>query len=160
MFDGMSLNCAMRTGPNLLNTILRIMLNMRFGKFISGIDISKMFFRIALREEDKKYFRILINDVPYQFNVLPFGVKAAPAMANFVVRYILEQSMDKSVVDKILRLSYMDDLNMTSNSEEQLLKWTKMVVKALEESGMPCAKMITNSPLTVSYTHLTLPTKA
>ena len=150
VFNGRSLNCAMRTGPNLLNKIVSVLLHQRFGKFLCGADISKMFLRIKLRPSDRKYFRILVNGEAFEFQTLPFGVRAAPAMANYVVRYLLEQKLTKETVDRVLRTSYVDDVNMVSDDEQELLEVAKAVIEALEAGGMPCAKMITNSDLIMS----------
>jgi hypothetical protein len=53
--NGKSLNSEIEKGPNMLNNLFQILLRFRRYEYAVQADISEMFLRIRLHEDDKKY---------------------------------------------------------------------------------------------------------
>ena len=88
-FTGTSLNDYLLKGPDLLNSLVRISLRYRNGKYSISADIEKMFHQIFVKQNDRNYLRFLWRDNPnlvtdeYQMNVHIFGKKDSPCIAIF-----------------------------------------------------------------------------
>ena len=64
--NGVSLNQCLDIGPNLLPSIFDCLMHFRSGEFACTGDIQKAFFTIAVRECDRKYLRIMLDDKVYR----------------------------------------------------------------------------------------------
>ncbi|MBM3931204.1 MAG: hypothetical protein FJ336_08030, partial [Sphingomonadales bacterium] len=77
---GKSLNSEISKGPNRMNDLFTILLNFRKYKYAVTADISEMFLRIRLEEEDKKYHRFYWDKRIWQWTRTLFGNRASPDM--------------------------------------------------------------------------------
>jgi hypothetical protein len=78
-----SLNNAILAGPELKNSILRMLLLFRLNPFAISADVSKMFLSVGMVEQDRKWYKIHIDGNDYQFNNWPFENAAGPFAAKF-----------------------------------------------------------------------------
>ncbi|XP_046862937.1 uncharacterized protein LOC124456562 [Xenia sp. Carnegie-2017] len=92
-FRGHKLNDYWQKGPDLLNSLFGVILRFRENKVALTADISKMYHRVLIPVEDQQVHRFLwrnleIDRPPDTFvmNVLTFGDKPAPAMAQVALR--------------------------------------------------------------------------
>ena len=112
------------------------------------------------------------------------GLKSSPAIANtgvrFAVRdqppkngqewlneddlldkYHLNAKKTKDQIEKTLSDAfYVDDLLTSQPTEKATLNLTHTAISRLDRYDLKLCKVQSNSELAVSYTHLTLPTKA
>ena len=100
-FDGVCVNEFIETGPDLLNSLADILARFRLGKFGMMADLTKCFFQIGLREDQRDLFRILWFDnndigqgkvVKFRFTRHPWGVKSSPFIASFAIQKTLEDN--------------------------------------------------------------------
>ncbi|MGV1013329.1 MAG: reverse transcriptase domain-containing protein, partial [Flavobacterium sp.] len=125
---GISLNSQVKKGPNRLNDLFSILLRFRRFKYAVTADISEMFLRIRLTEEDQRYHRFWYNEKIYQWTRTLFGNRASPDMSQKVLQTHATNNMDKfpNAALAILIATYMDD-TITS------LEFKKKIIELIEE---------------------------
>ena len=82
--SGRSLNSQINKGPNRINDLFTILLKFREFKYAVTADISEMFLRIRLEEDDKRYHRFYWNEQIWQWTRTLFGNRASPDMSQKV----------------------------------------------------------------------------
>ena len=102
VFQGHCLNDYWLKGPDLLNNLFGVILRFREKEVVISGDISKMYHRLLIPEVNQHVHRFLWRDMEvnrepdvYVKQVLTFGDKPAPAMAQIALRKTAEQSMQK-----------------------------------------------------------------
>jgi len=91
--DGVSLNDKLHTGPDLLNSLVGVLLQFREQRVGLAADIEAMFHQVQIIEQDQPALRFLWRNLEmerspdvYQMLVLIFGVASSQCMANYVLR--------------------------------------------------------------------------
>ena len=108
------LNDCLETGPDLMNSLYKILLRFRRHRFGCKGDIEKAFLMIEIAEEDRDALRLLweIDGIVWvlRFARLPFGLTCSPYLLAAVLKKHLESSqVDKRLVEQILLAFYVDD---------------------------------------------------
>ena len=92
------LNDYWRKGPDMLNDLFGVILRFRANKVALTADISKMYHRVLIPLEDRHVHRFLWRNLEtdrppdtYVMNVLTFGDKPAPAMAQIAPQRTAEE---------------------------------------------------------------------
>ena len=97
-FKGESLNSNLLTGPDLLNSLIGILVRFREKPIAILADIEGMFMQIGIRNEDQSALRFLWsidNDVrQFQFTRLIFGATCSPSCAIFVLNRCAEDNVE------------------------------------------------------------------
>ena len=127
-----SLNDEILPGPKLHTDLIRVLLNMRRYKYALMCDISKMYMQFALPPEDQIYHRILYEGEAYQFEVLPFGNRAAPFMALYTLQHHVRVEGDEWMRNILTKCSYVDDLMMSFPTVEEAKQAWKRINQCLE----------------------------
>ena len=90
--DGVSLNSKLLTGPDLLNSLVGVLLRFREGKVAIGADIEAMFHQCLISDDDQPALRFLWRQLDsdrspdvYQMLVMIFGA-SSPCTANYILR--------------------------------------------------------------------------
>ena len=135
--NGRSLNSCMGKGSNPLNHFGSVILNFRGAEQVAAGDISKMFNRIQVREQDIHLRRFFMRPdglggvQPWKVaacTVVNFGETAAPSIAIKVKNRCADEFGKESpeVTDQIKRHCIMDDINIsckyTENIDERIKK--------------------------------------
>jgi hypothetical protein len=150
----LSLNQTLMPGRNLLPDLALLLTRMRAGKFVSVSDISKMFLRVRLNTEDRRWVRLVWRDPGsrspvqlYEFKVCPFGLVSAPYLCQNVVKIHIEKFREThpQVVAQISTNLYMDDLILVENQEDQLVKSQTEAKEILSKAGLKLQKFVSNS---------------
>ena len=104
----------------------------RLGGFnlYSTIDLSSGYYQLPLEEASKHLTAFTINDQLYEFNVLPFGLKVAPAMFSRSMEEIFQDVKEEGIE------IFMDDIIIASKSEEEHKRKLEVVLKRLGERGL------------------------
>ena len=156
-----SLNECLFPGPSLTEKLGKILLKMRTNPVAFAADISKAFLRVGLQEEDRDYTRFLWPENPhdphsklitYRFRAVLFGATSSP----FLLQATLTHHLDKSkspYAEKIKESLYVDNLQGTVLSEEELLKFYDSANKTMAEANMPLQEWCTNSPMLQNVLH-------
>ena len=161
IFEGQCLNDYWLKGPDLLNNLFGVILRFREEVAING-DISKMYHRVLIPEVDQHVHRFLWRDMEvkrepdvYVKQVLTFGDKPAPAMAQIALRKTAEQSMQKyPQAAKVLKENtYMDDICDSVRLVKEAKNLTSDVDTVLETGGFKVKGWSSNKDLSAGSEH-------
>ena len=122
------LNSNLSTGPDLMNSLLGVLLRFRKHKIAVVADIEKMFYQVRLKAKDTDSLRFLWKDDPksksepdhYKMLVHILGATCSPCCAIYALRRAINDQREdfpKEVIDTLLRNFYVDDL-LTSVADE------------------------------------------
>lgn len=155
--SGQSLNSNLFSGPDLLNSLLGVLLRFRKHKIAVVADIEAMFHQVRLKESDTNAVRFLWKDNPksekppdhYRMLVHIFGATDSPCAATYALkRAAMDQSdvFPMEVVEAVLRNFYVDDL-LTSHSDVQKAKQvSESLITLLKNKGFNLTKFQSNDP--------------
>ena len=146
-----SLNDCLETGPNLMNSLVVILLRFRKGRYASKADIQKAFLQIEVAEQDRDALRLLwIEDGQVQilrYTKLPFGLTCSPFILGAVLqKHLNESEMDPEMKDEILASFYVDDNVFAMDNIEDLMNRKETAVKIFAEAGMNLRQWTSNHP--------------
>jgi hypothetical protein len=145
-FNPKCLNDGMYTGPKLHNELFDIILRMRQRRIFVGADISKFYMRIRMAEEDQKFHRFYWRGKAYQFTRWPFGNKAAPFAALYVVQRHIKTHGSQKLQEAILPCMYMDDILFSVDTVEEAHEIIKELREVLLKADMPLSKWVSSHP--------------
>jgi transposase InsO family protein len=111
-------------------------------KYFTKMDLSKGFWQIPIRPQDRPKTSFVTTDGKYQFKKMPFGLVNATATFNRLMRKVLLQ-LDN--VD-----SFVDDVLIHTPTWEEHLTVLKDVLEALKRAGLT----IRPSKCNIGYTSL------
>ena len=143
-YKGHSLNDYWRKGPDLLNDLFGVVLRFRENEVAVSADISKMYQRVLIPEEDKHVHRFLWRNLEtdkppdiYKMNVLTFGDKPAPAMAQIALQKTAEEGeiVNPEAALAIRKNTYMDDILDSVDNVEKANKLTNDIDVILANGG-------------------------
>ena len=146
-----SLNDCLETGPNLMNSLVVILLRFRKGKYATKSDIQKAFLQIQIHEQDRDALRLLwIEDGQVyilRYTKLPFGLTSSPfILAATLQKHLNKSDIDTETKDEILASFYVDDNIWSVDSLEELLDRKETAVKTFAEAGMNLRSWTSNHP--------------
>ncbi|XP_058458201.1 uncharacterized protein LOC131434928 [Malaya genurostris] len=150
---GVAFNDMLLKGPDLLVSLVNLLLRFREGKIAVCSDIREMFLRILIREEDKWSQCFLWRNSPadevqvYVINVAMFGATSSPCTAQFVKnRNALEYAkLYPRAADAIVYNHYVDDFLDSVNSEDEAVKLIEEVQLIHAAAGFEFGKILSNS---------------
>ncbi|XP_055623485.1 uncharacterized protein LOC129766911 [Toxorhynchites rutilus septentrionalis] len=150
---GVSFNDMLLKGPDLLVSLVEVLLRFREGKIAVCSDIREMFLRILIREEDKWSQCFLWGDSPdaeiqvYVINVAMFGATSSPCTAQFVKNRNASDYLElyPRAVEAIIKNHYVDDFLDSVNSVEEAVQLVKQVQLVHAAAGFEFGKISSNS---------------
>ncbi|GBP48181.1 hypothetical protein EVAR_27567_1 [Eumeta japonica] len=133
--NGKCLNDALLTGPDLIRSLLGVLVRFRQGRVAVSADIKEMFLRVKIRKEDRDSLRFLwrnnMNENPqeYRMTSLIFGAASSPCTAIYIKnRNASEFELEYPEACKAIRLDhYVDDFLKSFNSIEEAKRVSKQV---------------------------------
>ena len=157
VYQGHALNDYWLKGPDLLNNLFGVILRFREKEVAVMGDISKMYHRILIPEEDQHVHRFLWRNLEterepdvYVKTVLTFGDKPAPAMAQIALRKTAEENKKDypEAAEVLIKNSYMDDICGSVDTVAQAQKLTRDLDKVLDSGGFGVKGWTSNKLLT------------
>ena len=156
VYDGKSLNKALLTGPDLLNSLVGILIKFRTGRIAIAADVKDHFHRVRVSREDADSLRFLWKDDifspdppdTYQMLVHIFGAKDSPACANYALKRVArdnERDYDKATYETVMKNFYVDDLLKSVKSEEEAVRLSKELISMLRQGSFRLTKFSSNS---------------
>ncbi|CAM4545541.1 unnamed protein product [Caretta caretta] len=98
-------------------------------QFISTLDLTKGYWQVPLDESAKERSAFITHLGLYEFNVLPFGLRNAPATFQRLVDGLLAGLGEYAV-------AYLDDVAIFSNSWADHLEHLQKVLERIREAGL------------------------
>ena len=144
-----SLNDCLEPGPNLMNSLLHILLKFRLRKYAAKADIAKAFLQVEINIRDRDALRLLWLEGDevwiYRFARLPFGLTSAPfILAAVMLKQLDESDLDKDTKDKIFSSFYVDDQVWSVDNLDQLLQQRQLSIDIFAKAGMNLRQWNTN----------------
>lgn len=98
-FNGISLNDTLLTGPDLINSLVRVLLWFRREAVAATCNIEKMFYQFFVLPECHIYLKFLwwersqleAEPQEYRMTIHLFGAVSSPGCTNFGLRYLVQQ---------------------------------------------------------------------
>ena len=136
-FRGQSLNTNLLTGPDLLNSLLGVLMRIRENQIAVLADIEGMFTQIAINQTDQSALRFLwMNDKEiqhYQFTRLIFGATCSPSCAIYVLNHCVDKNGDKypDAVRAVKSHFYIDDYIQSRDTVAIATKRKQQTIQSL-----------------------------
>ena len=146
-----SLNDCLETGPDLINSLLCILIRFRIHKFAMKSDIRKAFLQIEIGTYDRNLLRSLWiedgNVMVYRFARLPFGLTCSPfILAATLRKHLNESDLSLETQEKILQAFYVDDNVTGADTSEELIENKSLLESTFKEAGMEITQFNSNDP--------------
>lgn len=153
---GSSLNNHLLTGPNLNPDLVTLLLNFRLHRVAVSGDIKKAYMRIAVVEEDQRYFRFLWR-FPGEDEIRTFQMQrgtwgAAPS--GFLLAAVHREHFRRNDSDAEQRYAsrfYADDYLASYPAEAEATEATTTLRRILSTAGMDLAKWKSSSPRVMDF---------
>ncbi|XP_078380261.1 uncharacterized protein LOC144663221 [Oculina patagonica] len=155
--DGVSLNDRLHIGPDLLNSLVGVLLRFREQRVGLAADIEAMFHQVQIIEEDQPALRFLWRNLElrrppdvYQMLVMVFGAASSPCTANFVLRKTaLDNREDvlfsEDTIKSVEKKFYMDDFLKPVCDEATAVQMFREMTSLLSRGGFRLTKWISSS---------------
>ena len=151
-FHGYSLNNALLGGPDLLQTLLHVLLRFRQYIFAQSADIEGKFLQVGVLEEDQRSLRFLWRGNPtepvsvFQNTRHVFRAKVSPTCANFA---LLKTAVDNETEYSEAALAvqqnfYLDDFLISVQPESEAFSFNKQLVTMLKLGGFNLTNFVSN----------------
>ena len=128
--EGVALNDVIMQGPDLLCSLIGVLLKFRVGIFAYSSDIETMFYQIRVPQGDRDLLRFLwweggdLTKQPseYRMAVHLFGATSSPSIANFALKKtaMTSTNISQEAKDTILNCFYVDDCLRSEDTLKQL----------------------------------------
>ncbi|XP_062702895.1 uncharacterized protein LOC134285671 [Aedes albopictus] len=151
---GVSLNTVLLKGPDLLTSLLSVLMQFREYKIAVCGDIREMYHQIQMRNDDQHCQRFFwkehITDVEpstYIVQVMTFGACCSPSTAQYVknVHASKFQQEYPAAVEAIVKRHYVDDMLLSVEQEEEAVQLTRDVREIHASAGFEIRNWASNS---------------
>ncbi|XP_062711297.1 uncharacterized protein LOC134289465 [Aedes albopictus] len=150
---GVSLNSLLLKGPDLLTSLLTVLVQFRQFRIAVCGDIREMYLQILLKQDVRLCFfwkdsEDDENPSVYTMLVLPFGVSCAPTIAQYVKNTNAQRFSKEhpAAVHAIVDQHYVDDMLMSTETEQEAIDLARNVKKIHAEAGFEMRNWISNCP--------------
>ena len=155
-FHGCSLNNALLTGPDLLQSLIHILFRFRQYPNAVSADIEGIFLQVGVIPKDQPSIRFLWREDPstevsvFQHVRHNFGSKDSPTCAIYALKRTATDNADMfpEAAQSVHKNFYMDDYLESSPTAEEAAEKAKDLVKMLSEGGFKLyiTNIISNDP--------------
>lgn len=155
-YKDVSLNSQLLQGPDLMNSLIGVIMRFRQEPIALAADIQAMFHQVRVIEEDCDALRFLwwpdgdLHKQPkvYQMLVHLFGATSSPSCAAYALKRTATDnagSFDRDVAATVERNFYVDDLLKSVDSEDKAVKLASELQAMLKKGGFRLTKWLSNS---------------
>ena len=148
-----SLNDLLETGPSLQPLLFDILLKNRMHRYCITGDVQKAFLQIKIHPEDRDAQRLLWYDdlekktiSEFRFSRVIFGSAPSPYILGATLNKHLSQYEEKypKTVESLQRNTYVDDVQCSADSVEELLRFKEQSTTIMAEGGFKLHKWHSN----------------
>ena len=145
-YEDVSLNDVLLSGPDLVNSLLAVLMRFRKERVAVTADIQQMFYCFTVREDHRNFLRFLWyrdNEVgqelvEYRIRVHVFGNSPSPAVAAYGLRKsadVAESWYGSDVKEFIQRSFYVDDALVSMSNSSDAISLLQRTQEALMTTG-------------------------
>jgi len=153
VFQGTSLNASLHKGPDLLTSLLGVLLRFRRKPIPLSADIEKMYHQVRVKEEDREFllfvWRTEGSQAPqtYQMQVHIFGAVSSPTTCLYALRRCAEDNREEfvNVADLVKENFYVDNYLDSLETEEEAIRRAKEITDLLKLGSFRLNKWISSS---------------
>ena len=149
-----SLNTALLPGPDLLNSLIGVLIRFRQHAVAFGGDVMEMFHQVLIRQQDQPAQRFLWRgsrrqgppDI-YVMQAMTFGCVSSPASAQFVMRHNANEFARDfpDVAEAVTRKYYMDDYFDSTNTVEEAVQRVSDMIEVQQRGGFKIRNWVSSS---------------
>ena len=149
-----SLNDFIHEGPDLLNSLVEVLIRFRRFKYAVCSDIRKMYLNVKVPPKDRGALRILWwpegdfmkEPVEYRATVHIYGAKSSGFVANYCVRSLADKANNAMIEEAILNDLYVDDQISSISNETDAVLLVQGMIEILKTAGFHLTKFVSNCP--------------
>ena len=152
---GISLNDALMSGPDLMNSLLGVLIRFRKNPIALVADIESMFYQVFVHPSHCNALRFLwwpqgnlkVEPVPHQMLVHIFGATSSPACAAFCLRQTaldFGKQYDSFISEIVHHNFYVDDCLVSVDTASQAIAVVEQLTSLLRQGGFRLTKWLTN----------------
>ena len=135
------LNDCLHKGPNLIATILQVLLGFRKNKYGYSADIEKAFPTVVIAPEHRDLLRCLWVEgdkvVVYRFARLPFGLCCSPYLLSATLRkHMGDNCVSEDLMSQFIGGVYMDDLVSSEKTVSDMRSKKDYITQLFGQCGM------------------------
>lgn len=151
-----SLNTLLRTGPNNLPWTNGVQYRCRGGRYMLVGDVGEMFMQVRVLPEDQCMLMMMWRERGQKeprvfcYTRHVFGAKESPAIATNALRVAIATTRP-DLLPLVEKNIYMDDLQISCDTSEEVAELGMGVCKALEVLGFKMAKWASNDKAVLSH---------
>ena len=128
--DYRKLNQVTKQNSYPLPDISDILSSMNSAKIFSCLDLKSGYYQIQMEEKDKPKTAFVCFKGLFEFNVLPFGLCAAPPVFQELMNRVLKPALNK------FAFAYIDDIIIYSKDANEHIKHLQIVFDLLRDAGL------------------------
>ena len=155
-YQGVSLNSEVLQGPDLLNSLIGVLIRFRQHPVAVMADIKAMFHQVAVIPEHRDVLRFLwwpggdlsLRPEVYRMTVHLFGGTWSPSCCNFALQRTAQdtkEDFDAETVSTVLRNFYVDDCLRSFEDPQKAEKIVHQLIALLKRGGFELTKWVSNS---------------
>ena len=141
-----------RTGPDLLQNLLYIILKFRQHQYAVSADIEGMFLQVGVPDKDQTSLRFLWREYPtqkvvvHQYTRHIFGAKDSPTCANYALQRTADDNCKEfsRAAGNVWNNFYMDDYLESFATSEEATERCQDLVTLLKRGGFKLTKFFSN----------------
>ena len=153
--EGISPNDRLLSGPDILNSLVGVLLHFRQFSHVVTADIEAMFHQVKIPEIDKDALLFLwwegsnlsVTSIVYRMTFHYFGAESSPSCASWALNRSIENNRDMFSHDnaiEAMRSLHVDDLLFSAHSSTQLVFSVERVRKSVSTVGFRLTKWSSN----------------
>ena len=152
--SSLSLNDCLHTGPNLIYSMLELLLKFRNEKYGICADIEKAFLNLQIRLADRDAMRFFFPEnvfdpssriKTYRYKVVMFGASCSPFLLAAVIQFHLESFVKDEVLKDSLKSIFIDNLITTKKTEHEAIQLYHGARKTFADMGLNIRQWASNS---------------
>src|SRR2546421_3442906 len=128
--DFRKVNDITKTDAHPLPRIDDLLEQFRTARYFSSMDLASGYWQVEMDEQDKEKTAFTCHLGLYEFNVMPFGLKNAPATFQRLMNHVLKEYLYEFAV------VYIDDILIYSKTFEEHMEHLEKIFEKLKEAEL------------------------
>ena len=157
-YQGKSLNDMVLQGPDLVNSLIGILIRFRMKSIALISDVESMYCRVRVYPDDQRMLRFIWWEnedftkeaSTYCMTSHVFGAKSSACVASYAIRCAIDEAEKKGQIDPDAaelgrRNFYVDDFLASADSTDDAIRIAHQVTDAVKSGGFRLTKWLSNN---------------